>query len=303
MSNDVEVPLQHRIGLIGASSLVGGCLLDMLAQSNWSVLAYSRRNTDYVSDCVEWRKTSSQTQRESDVPFLADPERIPLWIYVAPIWTIQMNFKLLEAHGVRRIVVLSSTSIFTKDNSSDPAEQEVAARLADGEAQFQTWAESKGVEWIVIRPTLIYGLSKDHNLSEIVRFVRLFGIFPICGKALGLREPVHAYDVAAACMGALLNSGVANHVYNISGGETLTYHEMVMRVFSALGKPARILHVPLWVYRLAMAVLRWLPRYRHWNVAMAERMNRDLVFDHGDAVRDFGFKPRRFILTTEDVKD
>ena len=34
---------------------------------------------------------------------------------------------------------------------------------------------------------------------------------------------------------------------------------------------------------------------------MAERMNRDLVFDHFEATRDFGFEPRAFVLSAEDV--
>jgi hypothetical protein len=34
---------------------------------------------------------------------------------------------------------------------------------------------------------------------------------------------------------------------------------------------------------------------------MAERMNRDLVFEHSEATRDFGFEPRAFVLSAEDV--
>jgi hypothetical protein len=34
---------------------------------------------------------------------------------------------------------------------------------------------------------------------------------------------------------------------------------------------------------------------------MAERMNRDLVFDHTEAARDIGFKPRPFSVSPEDV--
>jgi nucleoside-diphosphate-sugar epimerase len=93
----------------------------------------------------------------------------------------------------------------------------------------------------------------------------------------------------------------ANRAYNLSGGETLTYREMVARVFAALGRPTHSVTVPLWAFRLAVAMMRRLPRYRHWSAAMAERMNRDLVFDHADAARDLGFKPRGFALITEDV--
>ena len=106
--------------------------------------------------------------------------------------------------------------------------------------------------------------------------------------------------LAAACVAALQASAAANRAYNISGGETLAYRDMVARVFVTLGRPARLVTVPLWAFRVAVAMLRRLPRYRHWSAAMAERMNRDLVFDHTDAARDLGFRPRGFALTAGD---
>ena len=76
---------------------------------------------------------------------------------------------------------------------------------------------------------------------------------------------------------------------------------MVEQVFAALGRRPRVLRVPLWAFGGAVALIRCLPRYRHWSTAMAERMNSDLVFDHSAAVRDFGFAPRVFALTSEDL--
>ena len=225
----------------------------------------------------------------------------PYWICVAPIWVLPDYFALIEAAGARRVVVLSSTSRFTKVGSGDTAEQATAAKLIDGETRSQAWAESRGIELVILRPTLIYGHGRDKNIAEIARFVRRFGFFPVFGKALGLRQPIHAEDVAGACVSALQATDAANRAYNISGGETLSYREMVIRVFDALGRRPRLLTVPLWAFRLAVTMLRSLPRYRQWSVAMAERMNRDLVFDHADAVRDLGFKPRGFALAAEDL--
>jgi hypothetical protein len=92
-----------------------------------------------------------------------------------------------------------------------------------------------------------------------------------------------------------------NHVHNISGGEVLSCCEMVCRVFAALGKRPGLVTVPLWMFRVVVALLRVVPRYRHWTVGMAERMNRDLVFDHTEAARDLGFSPRPFVLSPEDL--
>jgi hypothetical protein len=34
---------------------------------------------------------------------------------------------------------------------------------------------------------------------------------------------------------------------------------------------------------------------------MLERMGQDLVFDHAQAAQDFAFKPKGFVLASEDV--
>ena len=289
--------VELRVGVLGASSFVGRCMLPLLRAVGWQVVAFSRKPVD-TCDGIEWRVLS---------PFPAPPlpqeERgVDYWICVAPIWVLPDYFSLIEASGARRVVALSSTSRFTKVASCDPAETAMAAKLSESEARVQAWAEARGIEWVVLRPTLIYGLGRDKNITEMARFVCRFGFFPLLGRAQGQRQPIHVEDVAAACVAALQASDAANRAYNLSGGETLPYREMVARVFVALGRPVRFVTVPLWAFRVAVSMLCCLPRYRHWSAAMAERMNSDMVFDYADAARDLGFKPRGFALTAKDVQ-
>jgi nucleoside-diphosphate-sugar epimerase len=292
----IDTVVNNRVGVLGAASLVGRCLLPLLTRESWRVTAYSRRVVRQNGDEVQWQQLS---------PSIPLPPQggsgMSHWICVAPIWVLPEHFALLEAHAARHVVVLSSTSRFTKDDSSDPEEQAMACRLAEAEARVQAWAEKHGIEWVILRPTLTYGLGQDRNITEIARFIRRFGFFPLFGKANGLRQPIHAQDVAEACLAALRAPGAANRAYNLSGGETLAYRDMVAHVFAALGRPPRLLPVPLSAFRLTVALLRCLPRYRNWTTAMAERMNRDLVFDHGEATRDLGFQPRGFALSAQDL--
>lgn len=286
-----------KVGVLGASSLVGGCLLAQLAELACSAIAFSREKRMAIyGGTVEWRQLPAPGTKDTIMA-----SAVSHWICVAPIWVLPDYFPLIEASGARRVVALSSTSRFTKVGSGDTAENAIAAKLIDAEARVQAWAERRGIEWVVLRPTLIYSQGRDKNISEAARFIRRFGFFPLLGSAQGLRQPIHAEDVAAACVAALQAPGGANRSYNLSGGETLAYREMVARVFAALGRPARWVTVPLWTFRLAVAMLRLLPRYRHWSSAMAERMNQDLVFDHEDALRSFNFKPRKFFLDERDV--
>lgn len=274
-------------------------MLPLLRDAGWQIVAYTRQAKPREEPGIRWQASPLAATRQ---PIPHDHEGVtPYWICVAPILVLPDYFSLIEASGARRVVALSSTSRFTKDNSSDPEEQAMALRLADAEACVQAWAAGHGVEWIILRPTLIYGLGRDKNVAEIARFIRRFGFFPVLGKATGLRQPLHARDVAGACVAALGSPDAANRAYDLSGAQTIAYRDMVARIFRALGRPVRLLPVPLLAFRFAVALLRRLPRYRNWSPAMAERMNRDLVFDHGEARRDFRFEPRPFVLAPEDV--
>jgi nucleoside-diphosphate-sugar epimerase len=283
-------------GLLGANSLVGECVIQRLSKDGCHIVAFSRHpphgNTHRG---VTWLPLSSSLSLHSDIPVIKD------WLCMAPIWVLPEYFGMIETQRARRIVALSSTSLFAKKDSSDPGEQHIARRLAEGERALSVWAETQGIEWVILRPTLIYGRGRDRNVAEIIRFIRRWRFFPLLGQAEGLRQPVHVEDVAAACVSALTVPAAVNRTYTLSGGETLPYREMVGRVFASVGKLPHLVTIPPWLFRLAVAALRLLPRYRQWTAEMAQRMNRDLVFDHADAARDLGFSPRPFALSPEDL--
>lgn len=289
---------QKTVGIIGATSPVGQCLLPLLTKAGFKVLAFSRdiRNLQSTDD-ITWQLTTSKSLGPQPVC----NHMIPYWICVAPIWVLPEYFQVLKNSGAKRVVAFSSTSRFTKDHSSDESERVLAQRLIKAEDQLSTWAEEELIEWVILRPTLIYGLGKDKNISEIIRLIRRFCFFPLIGKANGLRQPVHVKDVAFAGLSALSASAAANKSYNLSGGETLTYKEMVERVFIQLGRKPFFLKLPKSLMQLAILILRCLPRYRGWKLAMAERMNQDLVFDHQEARRDLNFTPCPFRLDPEDL--
>jgi nucleoside-diphosphate-sugar epimerase len=283
----------RRVGVLGARSLVGACLLPMLLEAGWKVVAFSRRPMVSNHLGLEWRQWPANG--------MGADYSIDHWISLLPIWILPDFFPLLERNGAQRVVSLSSTSRFVKIESSEPWEREQATSLAGGEQYLQDWAESTGKQWLIFRPTLVYGLGRDKNISEMARFIRRFGFFPLFAGGRGLRQPIHAFDVAKVCAAAVANASPANQAYDISGAATLTYRDMVVEVFRGMGRRPRLVPVPLWSAKAALLLLRLHPRYQHWSVAMIERMGQDLVFDHAQAARDFAFQPKGFVLAAEDV--
>ncbi|NBF09321.1 NAD-dependent epimerase/dehydratase family protein [Pseudomonas sp. Fl4BN1] len=283
-----------HIGLLGARSSLGSSLISILTHSNLRVYAFTRQEVPNTDPLVKWMALPLS-------PVTHGSENIKNWICVAPIWVLADNLSTLKAFGMRRVVTLSSTSRFTKISSSAPEDQYIARRIEEAELKVRSWSEEHHIEWTILRPTLIYGDGRDKNIVEIARFIQRFSFFPIFGTAKGLRQPVHVHDVAWACVAAMNTPSATNKSYNISGSEVLPYREMVKRIFLHLNRPVRLLPIPLFFFKLSVILIRLLPRYRHWNSAMAKRMEIDMFFDHEDAMHDFGFKPRSFILSPNDL--
>lgn len=269
--------------VLGATSLIGRFALPRLIAAGREVWAVSRRPG--VDPGVTWVRTDLTAPGFS-------PPSAGAALSLSPLWLLPPALPALQAAGVKRLVAFSSTSRFSKAASPEPGERAVAERLAAAEAQVAAFCDAAGIGWTVLRPTLIYAEGRDGNVSRIAGLIRRFGVFPLAGAGAGLRQPVHADDLAAAAIVALDRPAVSGRSYDLSGGETLTYRAMVARIFEGLERSPRIVQVPPAVWRLALRLGGGL--LPGVNAAMGARMDADLTFDAAPAVRDLDWAPRAF---------
>jgi len=280
--------MPRRAIVVGATGLVGRFLLPRLLAAGFHVRAWSRQPPPAAeAPGLVWEA------RDVSRPLEWPPEAECLF-HAAPLWLLPPLVAPLAATGLRRIVALSSTSRFTKQASPSRHEREVAGRLAEAEADLERRCAAGGLVWTILRPTLVYGGGRDRSVSDVARFARFLGFFPVAAEARGKRQPVHADDLAVACLAAVDSPAAANRSYDLPGGATLTYAEMVGVVFRGLGREPRLVHVPTGVLRPLLRVASCLPGWRHLDPAMADRMNEDQSFDAGPAERDLGYAPRPF---------
>lgn len=215
-------------------------------------------------------------------------------IHLAPIWLLPNVLTHLTPPYPEHIIAISSTSRFTKQSSNSSYEQQIVQKLIDGEHALEQFATTHQIAWTILRPTLVYAQKGDKNISIIAQFIRRFKCFPLIGKAQGLRQPIHAADIANACVSVLNNPVTFNKAYNIGGGETLTYKAMVIRIFQALNQKTLFIPIPTLLLKGGLVSLKLLPRFKHLTPNMADRMNEDLVFNSTEASKDFDFNPRPF---------
>lgn len=191
-----------------------------------------------------------------------------------------------------RVVALGSTSVHSKASSPDPADRALARRLAEAEARLAAACDARGSALCLLRPTLIYG-GGERSLSRIVAIARRWRYLPLPTDATGLRQPVHAGDLAAAAM-ACLHAGVpVQGRYDLPGGETLAYDEMLRRTLAVAAPQARLVRLPGPLFRGGVRALRMFG-LRGAGEGLLARFDRDLVYDAGPARQDLGYSPRPF---------
>src|SRR6185312_10233346 len=102
------------------------------------------------------------------------------------------------------------------------AEREILERLAEAERQIAMTCEANGIGWTILRPTLIYAEGRDTNITPLSRLIRRFGFMPLVGGAAGLRQPVHAEDLAIGALAAAASPAAANQTYLLAGLDTIS---------------------------------------------------------------------------------
>jgi nucleoside-diphosphate-sugar epimerase len=289
----------------GASGIIGHYLLPLLVERGFAVQAISRRPRPSTTDdggTLRWvRLDLNGAWAEGGMATAGGAPLGPAegLVHAAPIWLLPAWLPTWADAGVSRVVAFSSTSRFTKRSSGSVAERETARRLAEAEEAVERACRERRIRWTIFRPTLVWGLRRDQNVSAIARFVRRFGFFPIAGDGRGKRQPVHAGDLASAVLAVLDNPAAFDRAYETPGGETLTYAEMVSRIARGVGRTPKLVRLPPSLLRGGLAVASRLPGLESATPAMADRMNEDLVFDCTDARRDFGYDPRPFRFPDE----
>jgi len=278
----------------GATSQIGRFLLPLLVQGGYRVVALSRDaapdwKADTAAGDIFWLKADIR-----DTYALSALPTAHCLIHLAPLTILPPQIKTFATIGVKRVIAFSSSSRHSKAVSPNTTERTYAMRLAAAEQELAGRCDQCGMRWTVFRPTLIYGLGMDRNVTLIRRLIGTVGVFPLLGRASGLRQPVHAADLASACMAALDNPQTFDKAYDLSGGETLTYQAMVGRIFESLHHKPRFVTIPMALFRAAISMLSLIPRYRDFNAAMAQRMNEDLVYAHDEATHDFDYLPQKF---------
>ena len=150
--------------------------------------------------------------------------------------------------GVRRFVYLSGVG----------ASQSAAKHWFRFKWQAEQAVRTSGLEWVVLRPTWVYGPG-DHSLNRILGFGRFLPFIPTFGNGRQAMQPVFIDDVSHVAADCALKAEATDQLFELGGPDVMTMDAVFKTALEVSGKRRPILHQPVAAGKLLGRLAAVLP--------------------------------------------
>lgn len=152
----------------------------------------------------------------------------------------QANVNLIKeakASGVRKFIYVS---VLHGDKLRD-------LKICDAKEKLVDYLKASGLDYCIIRPNGFFSDMGDFLKMAKSGTVYLFGDGKLC------LNPIHGEDLAKVCIDAINSK---EKEINVGGPDILSQNAIAELAFKAYSKPVKVLHLPEWIRRTTLWVLR-----------------------------------------------
>jgi nucleoside-diphosphate-sugar epimerase len=165
--------------------------------------------------------------------------------------TINLALQSAKA-GVQRFIFISSIKVngestdecgaFNADSKASPIDPYGISKYEAEQALFKISSET-GMEVVVIRPPLIYGIGVKGNFASLSRVLSKGIPLPL-GAIQNSRTMVGIDNLVSLIITCIDHPAAANQIFLAGDSEDLSTTELLRRVAMSMGKPCRLIPVP-----------------------------------------------------------
>lgn len=155
--------------------------------------------------------------------------------------------------GVRRFVFISSVKVNGDETrhgrpfaaGDDPAPEDAyGISKAEAEAGLKAISGQTGMEYVIIRPPLVYGPGVKGNFAAMIRALARDLPLPFGAVTDNRRSLVGLDNLVDLIVTCIDHPAAANQTFLVSDGEDLSTADLLKRLGATMGKRARLLDIP-----------------------------------------------------------
>lgn len=195
------------------------------------------------------------------------------------------------AAGVQRFVFISSIKVngeataaghpFQAGDVPAPEDAYGVSKL-EAELGLMELVKETGMEWVIIRPPLVYGSGVKGNFASMIKLVDKGVPLPL-GAVHNQRSLVGIHNLIDLVIRCIDHPAAANQIFLASDGEDLSTTQLLRGVGRAMGKPVRLIPVPAGLLQFGASLLG--------KKAMAKRLLGSLQVDVSKTCRLLEWTP------------
>ena len=165
--------------------------------------------------------------------------------------------------GVKRFIFISSIKVngeetqvgtpFTAEDIPAPSDPYGVSKM-EAEQQLMSLGKEIGMEIVVIRPVLVYGPGVKANFRSMMNWLNKGWPLPL-GAIRNQRSFVALENLIDLIITCIEHPGAANQVFLASDGYDMSTTQLLKQLGEALGRPARLIPVPVSILVRAASLL------------------------------------------------
>ncbi|WP_318462730.1 NAD-dependent epimerase/dehydratase family protein [Photobacterium leiognathi] len=208
---------------------------------------------------------------------------------VNTLGTLRLAREAVKA-GVKRFVFISSIGVnglstddkpFCSTDKTYPHNAYALSKLNAEQGLFQI-AKDTGLEVVVVRPTLVYGLHAPGNFGLLTRIVDKLPMLPF-GLVRNKRSFISVQNLTDLLLTCAKHPNAAGHTFLASDGKPVSTKEFTCAIAKGLNKSIYQLPVPTSIMRFGAKMIG--------KPLMAEQLLGNLDVDSSNAFDVMGWKP------------
>jgi UDP-glucose 4-epimerase len=259
----------------GATGFIGNALCRHLSAHGHQVIRAVRRDATLSGDILFSQIDSATDWAEAltgcdvvvhlaaRVHVMGDTAQDPLALYQAINTNATLNLarQAAQTAGVKRFVYVSSIKVNgegreTPYRETDSAAPEDVYAISKWEAELglQRIAGDTELEVVILRPPLVYGPAVKANFQQLLRMVERGWPLPL-GAIRNRRSLLYLGNFVDAIRVCIEHPAAAGQTFLLDDGQAVSTPELIRALSHAMGRPARLLTVPVNVLELAGTLL------------------------------------------------
>lgn len=260
--------------ITGATGFVGTALRARLAASGVEVVPAVRSKSGLPHEVVignldastDWRSAltacDAVVHLAARVHVMEDSAQNPLTLYRASNTDATLNLARQAAQaGVKRFIFISTIKVngegrdtAYRETDTPAAEDAYAISKWEAERGLHEIAQETGLEVVILRPPLVYGPGVKANFLRLIQTVQKGWPLPL-GAIRNRRSLLYLGNFVDAIRVCVEHPAAAGQTFLLDDGQAVSTPDLIRAVAHAMGRPARLLAVPVGVLELAGALL------------------------------------------------